>query len=478
MLQGLDRLGAVLLDASLAAAAWLGAMALLMVACRQPARRRALAGAALVGALLVWPVAASGLMPRVDLGDLARLAAPPGSEGARVATPAELIGPWVLRGLAIAYLAGVAIGLGWLGLGWVAAGWLVARSAEPGPGPTAIYEAIPYRGRGDRPRLRVSARIGRPALVGLVRPTIVIPPRLARPEAAEALRLGLLHELAHAQRYDPWLGLVGSLAQAVWFVLPPAWWVRNQLRLDQEFLADYQAAVGFGPLKLYARSLLDLAAPKAGAGEAIEAGPLASDAEGRSSLFPRVAMLVRCPFPIESQPPTWWRNALPPVAAVGLLMASALSLGQPRDGSCHRPTTPVSQADDGRPSTYRVDDLWIAESHPGARVESLPYLLPIRLPDRFDLSCDLLADDEALARTRLAGQLLGSEAETLDPAEALGPIWHAVRLRRDDDGTLALWVDQRRLATDRDATPPGAWLSIEPAPRCPTRIRNLVMTWP
>ena len=62
-----DRLGAALLDASLAATAITGLVVLAMVQCRQPARRRDWARAGLLSTLALLPLAALNPVPRIDL---------------------------------------------------------------------------------------------------------------------------------------------------------------------------------------------------------------------------------------------------------------------------------------------------------------------------------------------------------------------------------------------------------------------------
>ena len=111
-----------------------------------------------------------------------------------------------------------------------------------------------------RPLLRVSSRVQHPVVVGLFRPTILIPLAFDEPEGdPELLRLSLLHEMAHAEQWDPWFGTIAGLAQIVWFFLPQTWWLRSQLLIDQEFMADRFAAIRYGTSSGYAASLVSLA---------------------------------------------------------------------------------------------------------------------------------------------------------------------------------------------------------------------------
>ena len=155
-----------------------------------------------------------------------------------------------------------ATGAAWLLLGYWGVHWLCRHSEEPSAAARAIYEALEpgETTRRSRPTLRVSAKVQRPVLVGMVRTTILIPSSYDHPSSSEELlKLSLLHEIAHAEQSDPWFGTVASLAQSVWFFLPHVWWLRSQLLIDQEFMADHSAARRYGTSSGYAASLLSLA---------------------------------------------------------------------------------------------------------------------------------------------------------------------------------------------------------------------------
>ena len=110
------------------------------------------------------------------------------------------------------------------------------------------------------PPLRVSARINRPVLVGLFRTFILIPPAYNEEGFdKESLKLILLHELAHAAQGDTYFHAAASLAQSLWFFLPFLWWLRTQLRIDQEFLADQRVVMLTGSPAGYATRLVTLA---------------------------------------------------------------------------------------------------------------------------------------------------------------------------------------------------------------------------
>jgi bla regulator protein blaR1 len=483
-----DRFSATILDASFAAAVLLGVAALAMVGCRQPSRRRSLARAAIVASLTLIPLVAYGpTRPRIEVVSPIRTVLAPvvsgfsdqifrkewGALEPPISSGGQLVpaGRWVSRTLTLAYLIGAFCSLGWLVLGWWCSSWVIRRAAEPGEATRDEYAALPYVKTRHRPRLRVATRLRRPVLLGIIRPVILIPPELDRTEARDQLRLSLLHELAHAEVYDPWLWLAGNLALVAWFFVPWAWWVRRQMRLDQEFLADHNAAVGFGPFGTYASSLVELAAP----------GPTEPVAEpvrqlplwgASSALFQRILMLVRCPYPVETRTPRWWRLGLLPVVAGGTLLASGLTLrsAEPNVSVVNSPPVASTSA-----RSFRLSRLVIAESPAGTDGWTAPYNLPLAAPERFELRLELWAGEDDLAWTRIADCPLGlSGTDATVPPEP--PRWHKVQIRREPNHA-AVQVDDREVPANEVDDVVSIWLSIQPAPNRLGLIRNIVVTW-
>ena len=325
-------LGGRVVDAGVAAMLVSGIGALAMVATRQPSRRRAIARAAVLGTLVVVPLVCLRPFAPIDLIGPIRLAIRPVVErdmASTAALPRWAVAPVHLFpiGLLIAYAAGVGIGLARLVIGALGAGWIGRNSHRPSAEAATLYEALPFVPGRSRPKLRVSTRVSRPVLLGAIRPTILVPPDLDRPESAGPLRLALLHELAHAEASDPWFGLAFELATVLWFWLPPLRWIGRQMRLDQELLADRGASDRLGASSRYASTLVEFASVSRLRDDRL----LAPAADG-SALLRRVLMLVRCPFPIELRPPRWWRGMLGVATVLVLLLATGLSLPRPGPG--------------------------------------------------------------------------------------------------------------------------------------------------
>ena len=470
---GIDRWGAILLDAGLSAAVLTGLAGLAIVAHRQPARRQDLARLAWLGSLAMLPLTAFGPVgPRLEVvPPLRAVLAPlradwqgpddaPGTIEDRDPIPAA-------RGSTVLYLAGASACLGWIALGSWAARRLVRAADRPDEATLLLYESLPWTGR--RPRLRVSARVRGPALLGLVRSTIVIPPALERPEARDRLRLALLHELAHAERGDPGSGLIAGLAQAAWFVFPWVWWIGRQARLDREFLADLRASEVFGAPGPYASSLVDQAAPGRSSRPSSTASASLEAAGPGSALFQRVLMLVRCPFRLEVRSPGWWLWSLRAIAAVATLLASLLTF---EDAEAAPRPDPV-------PRMLRIPRLVLAEVPARADGWSPHHDLLIPLPERFELAVDVWALPDDIGRIRIAGQGLPPASEVA-PGTAGTARWHRVQVRRDR-GEVQVRVDGRPVPPDRDpdpdVDPAPAWLCLQPAPGRVGVFRELVLSW-
>jgi beta-lactamase regulating signal transducer with metallopeptidase domain len=250
--------------------------------------------------------AGPGPSPAADLPrtaeDEPRPAADPPAPAATAAWLVKAPGPLptiltrVLAGLGLGYvvLASV-LALRWL-LGHVVL-WRLLAGARPAPEPAARLFAALAPGRR-APRLLVSRRLRVPVSCGLWRPTVLLPEALCEDPAP--LRWVFAHELTHLERHDPWTCLLFGLGQVVYFYLPWFWWVRRQVGLCQEFVADAAVAHGEEAPEEYAQFLLGLTrAP------AVPAG--ASSVAGRpSDLGRRIRMLLQAPSAPERRCPWLW----------------------------------------------------------------------------------------------------------------------------------------------------------------------------
>jgi beta-lactamase regulating signal transducer with metallopeptidase domain len=178
---------------------------------------------------------------------------------------------WILGAYAIGS-AGMAL---WLAAGQWTVHWLVRRAVEPEltrawqqlhaemqpsigvarPEPPAKGVAFSTR----RPaRLLISNDLSHPIAVGVFRPAVLLPQWLVQSCDPADLRPVLAHELAHIMHRDAALRWLAAIFQVAFFYQPLYWWLRHELRLCQEYLADAQAATWAPSSADYAEQLVSL----------------------------------------------------------------------------------------------------------------------------------------------------------------------------------------------------------------------------
>jgi beta-lactamase regulating signal transducer with metallopeptidase domain len=517
-----DRIGVIVLDAALSTGVFLAFIVLAMLACRQPARRILLARVALLASLAILPLVAFGRLPRLDVIDTIVesrffprslfLAPAPGGAAADDAAEmqpapgaknrilvrwlpeyASTTRTWLARGLTVLDLTCVVAGSAWLFLGLAGVHWLIYRSRPPSPATRALFdELLAGRSRAaTRTALRVCARLRHPVVSGLFRPTILIPDALDRADRdTEPLRLSLLHEIAHAERSDHWFSTVASTAQAVWFFLPHIWWIRSQLLIDQEFLADRSAAEQYGASSDYASALLSLAAP---GGEAAASAARTSAREATASgtigvqspLFQRMMMLLHCPFPLESRTPWVWSLTSRLAVVVASIAAACLVVRWP-DASL---AVPASVANPAR-CRFQVAHFVAEPIHQPAGTERpLVYIMPVALPADFDLDVEVRSRESDLSQIRIAGQPLGVPGDGARPEpQPSGPsspaaveadgsdAWHRVHIHSAHH-RLTVVVDGRTILGPSGNAHAADWLIVEPPPHTQAEFRDLTVSW-
>ncbi|MGB7159028.1 MAG: M56 family metallopeptidase, partial [Tepidisphaeraceae bacterium] len=97
-----------------------------------------------------------------------------------------------------------------------------------------------------------------PALLGVVRPLLVVPTSAVEHDAAR-LRAILAHELIHLRRGDSWVTMVQWIARCVWWFNPLVWWMNREIDRTRELSCDEGviATLGCAPAG-YAQMLLDV----------------------------------------------------------------------------------------------------------------------------------------------------------------------------------------------------------------------------
>jgi uncharacterized protein (TIGR03435 family) len=237
------------------------------------------------------------------------------SNGIHPAVPAPLL-PWVVA----AWLAGtIAFWLRLIG-GWIFAERLRFRMTRPAPSEwQQTLDGLKTRIRVSRPiRLLVSALVHTPAVVGWLRPVVLVPVGALAgfpPAQIEAL---LLHELAHIRRHDYLVNLLQNIVEAVLFYHPAVWWISGHIRAERELCCDEAAVSVSGDVITYARALAELESAR-------PAHLSTAMAATGSSLRHRIASLLGRPCPASRT-----RSGPGTIAAAILLAITAFAvMGQP-----------------------------------------------------------------------------------------------------------------------------------------------------
>lgn len=218
------------------------------------------------------------------------------------------------------YAVGVALGLGWWLVGLLA---LAQTLRMTRPAPSRCRELLDqFAGqRASRVKLLVSRRMRQPFAFALRRPVIVLPEDLCGDD--RALRWSLAHEWTHIERHDFRAWLLAGLTRVLFFYHPLIWWLRYQLRLCQDFLADDRAARQTPQPEDYAEFLTGRAAGGSLRPALVGLGMGAS----KSELYRRVVMLVQN-RPLESRVPWLWTLAVTCAAFVLVATMGAFTISR------------------------------------------------------------------------------------------------------------------------------------------------------
>lgn len=166
-----------------------------------------------------------------------------------------------------------------------------------------------------------SNRIALPFTYTWIRPVILLPAGLCDRDDSGALRDVLAHEWSHVEKRDAWTWNLACLSGLVLFYQPLFWWLRRQLRLCQDFLADARAAAE-GSAEDYAAFLVGLARVR----RSVPYVPALGIGDNGSNLYRRVVMLVQDREPLERRCRTAWSLAAAAVAVLVIVTASGLRL--------------------------------------------------------------------------------------------------------------------------------------------------------
>jgi beta-lactamase regulating signal transducer with metallopeptidase domain len=147
-----------------------------------------------------------------------------------------------------------------------------------------------------------------PAVMGHLRPVILMPVGLLTGLPAGQIESILLHELAHIRRYDYLVNMLQTSVEGLLFYHPVVWWISGVIRTEREHCCDDLAVTLSGDAHEYATALAALEQCRWDASE------IALAATG-GNLVKRIRRLL-----IPTEGPS---SALTPFVSAGILMITA-----------------------------------------------------------------------------------------------------------------------------------------------------------
>ena len=301
-----------------------------------------------------------------------------------------------------------------------------ASELKSGPIAKQTAELARKMGLGRVPSIAISSDILVPVVVGVIRPTILLPCSLATGMTPTDLSAILSHELAHVRRYDVWVGVCQRVVESVFFFHPAVWWISHQVRRERENCCDDIAIENGSAKTRYVETLLlaaELCLPATKPNSAAKLLGVGFFGRGQSELTCRVERLLAIQ---ESK-----RLALPrslvlgcALALVGSLVCLGVMAQEPEDRSPDQDDRKVAMENASQNEVN--DSVAETESHSAERGDSANTLPAINR--------HLLMD----ARTRKRAVLLehyGGTAET-EMAVEKGLQW--ILRQQQEDGSWSI----------------------------------------
>jgi beta-lactamase regulating signal transducer with metallopeptidase domain len=182
---------------------------------------------------------------------------------------------------------------------------------------------------GSRVEIRISTELVSPAVTGIRRPVLLLPPACLAWSPSE-LRAALVHELAHVTRKDCLSNLLGDITSLFYWCNPLVWYAVARLRTESERACDDQVLDDGGQAESYASFLLEIAR----AGQTAAPVPAGATSMARPSQLETRLLAVLNPREARKPLPRWGVAAfavtglafIGPTAAITLGTAQAASV--------------------------------------------------------------------------------------------------------------------------------------------------------
>lgn len=163
---------------------------------------------------------------------------------------------WIVLG----WFAGVGACLTRLAAAWQFSRRLVRSATESVPDAVVqMFQSIVRQlNIGKRTRILMSVNVPMPAVIGWLRPVVLLPVCAVTSLTEDQLRAVLAHELAHIRRHDFLINTLQRFVESILFYHPAVWWLSARTRRERENCCDDLAIQTCGDVLSYAEALIAL----------------------------------------------------------------------------------------------------------------------------------------------------------------------------------------------------------------------------
>jgi len=167
--------------------------------------------------------------------------------------------PWTVWVVSL-WFAGVLLSSLRIFVGWRLTRSLLRFASDAVPTPVKeMFESLKTRMAFARPvSLLLSASIDGPAVIGWLRPVVLLPITAVTGLDAAQLQAVLAHELAHIRRHDFFVNVLQQCVESLLFYHPAVWWLSRRVRIEREHVCDDLAVAVCGDATVYAKALVEL----------------------------------------------------------------------------------------------------------------------------------------------------------------------------------------------------------------------------
>ena len=257
-----------------------------------------------------------------------------------------------------AWAIGVLLLSSWRTAGWVRVRQIKTRSTQPvGAHLAETFAELARRLGVCRPvRLMRSGLVKVPAVIGWLRPVLLLPAGALSGLPPQQLRAILAHELAHVRRYDYLVNLIQTVIETLLFYHPAVWWISSRIRVERENCCDDDASAVSGGQLLYARALVTMEELRQ------TRMPLAGAATGGGSLINRIRRLLGSSADQSNRSTRWLAGAIAATILAVLTIAIGMQLSCAA-GESARGKTGTKTTADGPSTQPGRDNLVNAKLH-------------------------------------------------------------------------------------------------------------------